>query len=272
MSEKRAVEVEGASAAFLQEGEGETVLYLHGFPTSGYLWRHVMRQVAASGRFRTLAPDLPGFGDSELMKTEHTWEGLASWVDSFVEALDLAPLHLAVHDWGGLIGLRWACDHPEKVSSLCISDTSFSSRDRWHALARQWRQPGVGEKLIGEITEEGFKNMIGAAGAIPPEAAEEYWKGLSTPERRAAKLDMYRSLDFEMIAPYEPILPKVAPGRVRAVWGGNDPFVPPKQAERFRQSLGADVTVLDGVGHFIQEEAGDEVGRLHRDFLESVVD
>lgn len=250
-----------------EQGDGEPVLYLHGFPTSGYLWRDVMKEVA--GGYRTLAPDFPGFGRSPLLEGPHTWEALVEWVDHFVEGKQIAPVHLAVHDWGGLIGLPWACLHPEKVQTLLITDTSFRSKDRWHGLAEQWRTPGVGEEFMDSMTEEGFSTLLATGGATDPDAVAEYWKGLETTERRAAKLDMYRSLEFEMFAPLEEKLPDVAAGRVRIIWGENDPFVPPKVGLRLGERLDAEVTVLEGAGHFVQEARGAEVGRLHRELLDT---
>jgi haloalkane dehalogenase len=264
---RRRLEVAGAECSLWEAGAGEPVLYLHGFPTSGYLWRKVIKEVA--GDFSAVAPDLPGFGESHLLNGPHTWEALVEWVDEFLDAAGLSPVHLAVHDWGGLIGLAWACEHPDRVQSLLITDTSFRSADRWHAMAQQWRTPGVGEELIGGMTEEGFRSLLQAAGDIPEDAISEFWKGLSTPARRNSMLEMYRSLDFEMLAPLEPKLPEVAPGRVRMIWGENDPFVPPKVGHRLGQILGSQVTVLTGAGHFLQEDAGEELGRLHLEFLRS---
>jgi pimeloyl-ACP methyl ester carboxylesterase len=265
----RRIEIGGRSFAYREAGHGPAVLYLHGFPTSGYLWRKPIDRVSAE--FRAVAPDLPGFGDSDMLEGPHTWEALCSWVDAFVNTLGLAPLHLAVHDWGGLIGLRWACDHPEKVSSLLITDTSFSSRDRWHAMAQEWRKPEVGEQLIGATTEEGFEAMMRAISpTIEDSSIKEFWKGMSTQPRRDAKLDMYRSLDFPMLAPFEPILPTVAPGRVKFIWGELDPFVPPKTAYRLQERLGGEVKILEGAGHFLQEDRGEASGDLHLEFLRSL--
>jgi haloalkane dehalogenase len=253
---------------YRETGEGDPVLYLHGFPTSGYLWRQVM--VPVSSNYRTIAPDMPGFGESPLMDRAHTWENLIEWVDAFVDSMKIAPVHLGVHDWGGLIGLAWACIHPEKVRSLLITNTSFRAKDEWHGLAQQWREPEVGDELIGGMTEEGFKSLLSATGNMGEESMDEYWKGLSTLERRTAKLEMYRSLEFKMFEPLEPKLPEVAAKGARVVWGGADPLLHSKFALRFGDRLGAEVTILQDVGHFLQEERGEELGKIHADFLNSL--
>ncbi|MFN2611073.1 MAG: alpha/beta fold hydrolase [Actinomycetota bacterium] len=263
-----AIDVMGRKVVFRESGDGEAVLYLHGFPTSGYLWRKPMAEVASG--FRAIAPDLPGFGDSDLMKGPHGWRELVGWVNEFIDALQIAPVHLAVHDWGGLIGLPWFCENPEKVRSLLVTDTSFDSKDRWHAFAAEWRKPGIGEESIGAMTKEGFAGLLSATVANPlgDDSLHEYWKSVASEERRAAKLQMYRSLDFEMFEPYMDVFPKVAGGRTRIVWGSGDMFVPPKTGHRLAERLGAEITVIDA-NHFLQEDAGEELGTIHLDFLES---
>lgn len=261
------VEIAGRNFHFTEEGSGDPVLYLHGFPTSSYLWRRVTPVVAPL--FRTICPDLPGFGDSDLLAGPHGWRELTAWIDDFVTALDLAPLHLYVHDWGGLVGLPWLCDHPDKVRSVTISDTSFNAKDRWHAMATAWRTPEVGEQMLGEAQFEPFIAMLdtGVTSPLSDDAAHEYWKGLTTPQRKAAKLEMYRSLDFEMFEPYmEPFI-EAAAGRARVIWGEKDPFVPTKTATQLAERLDAELTVIEGAGHFIQEDAGETVGKHHLAFL-----
>lgn len=259
----------GVPASFYEAGSGAPVVYLHGFPTSGYLWRKVIDVVSQS--YRCVAPDIPGFGESELLPKPHTWAELRDWIGSFVSALELGSFHLAVHDWGGLIGLPWFCDNYEEVSSLLITDTSFSSRDRWHALAQQWREPGVGEEMLGDMDEQGFKLLVSAMSPeIEDEAINKYFGGLRSVERRIAKLEMYRSLEFEMFEPYMAIFPEAARGKARVIWGELDPFLPTKVASRFGERLDAEVTVLEGAGHFLQEDRGRDLGMLHLEFLDSM--
>jgi len=228
-----------------------------------------MKQVAAG--YRTVAPDLPGFGRSDLLDGAHGWKDLMGWISGFLDALSITKVHLAVHDWGGLLGLPWLCENPERVLSLLVTDTSFSSTDRWHALAQQWREPGTGEESLAQLTEEGFAVLMSASGSdVDPTAVKEYYRGLATEELRAAKLQMYRSLDFEMFAPYMGRFEEIARGKSRVVWGANDLFVLAKVANRFGERLGAEITILEGAGHFLQEDAGAEVGRLHLEFLSSI--
>lgn len=262
------VEIGGKRSSYVDEGTGDAVLYLHGFPTSGFLWREVIAQVSTG--FRCVAPDFPGSGRSELMDGPHSWEGLIRWLDRFVEELDLAPVHLGVHDWGGLIGLGWAAQHPAKVSSMLISDTSFRAGDRWHAAAQQWRTPGVGEEMLGGLTKQSFAGLLGAVTDMSEMAIEEYWKGLDTHDRRMAKLEMYRSLDFPMLAPLERKLPEVSPGKVLIIWGEDDVFVTPKTAHRLAKALGTSAELVSGASHFLHEDAGKVVGRRHLEFLKSL--
>jgi len=139
---------------------GDSVaLLVHGYPESSYMWHAVLPDLAAAGH-RALAPDLAGFGDSPP-DMPGTWERHVESLERFRQALDLPPVVLITHDWGSLIGLRWACDHPEAVAALVISDGGFFPDGRWHELAKLMRTEGDGERLIDAYTRDGF------VGALP---------------------------------------------------------------------------------------------------------
>ena len=90
-----------------------------------------------------------------------------------------------MHDWGGLIGLRWACDHPGAVWALVISDTGFFPEGRWHDMAEVMRTPGRGEELVDAMTEAGFAELLGGlSSGIGADAAREYFR--RSPTRPAA--------------------------------------------------------------------------------------
>ena len=134
-----------------QPSELVPALCLHGFPETSYMWRYVIAELANSGR-RGIAPDLPGFGDSPP-DPPGTWERQVEAVERLRVALGLERVALVLHDWGGLIGLRWACEHPDAVAALVVSNTGFFADGKWHGMARAMRTPGEGEELVRAITK-----------------------------------------------------------------------------------------------------------------------
>ena len=233
------------------------VLLVHGYPESSFMWRDILPALAAAG-FHALAPDLPGYGDSDIGAGGGRWERHVEALERFRAQQGLDTVALVVHDWGGLIGLRWACDHPGAAWALVISSTGFFADGKWHGLAEAMRTPGQGEELVDAMTEEGFAAMLGdLSPGIGADAAREYFKAFADEPRRRCQLELYRSGDFDKLAPYE--------GRLAALgvpalmlWGADDPFAPVAGAERFERELpGSEVVVLEGTGHFVVEDAPD---------------
>src|SRR3954470_18555839 len=156
------------------------VLFVHGYPESSFMWREALPAVASAG-WRGIAPDLPGYGDSRPGDRAGTWEEHVESLERFRSALELDRVVLVVHDWGVLVGLRWACDHPGAARALVISDGGFFADPRWHDLGNPMRTAGGGEKLMGGFTREGFEAMMGGVSSgIGPDAADEYWKAFAT--------------------------------------------------------------------------------------------
>ena len=242
------------------------VLCVHGFPETSYMWHALMPALAAAGH-RVLAPDLPGSGRSAA-DPPNTWERLVAALERFVAALELEPVVLVVHDWGGLIGLRWACDHPERVAAMVISDTGFFADGRWSGMAEGLRAPGTGEEMLSAMTREGFGQLMTSASAGIDEASiDEYWLSLSTPQGQAAQLEMYRSGDMEKLAPYEGKLGEMARPTL-LLWGENDPFAPLGGAHRFQKQIpGAELVVAAGSGHFVYADAPDRCAAAITEFL-----
>lgn len=259
-------EIAFREAGDVREAAGQQVLCLHGFPTSSALWAPTLRELARRGH-RATAPDLPGFGDSEPLRPG-TWERHVEAVEALRRGLDLGPVVLCVHDWGGLIGLRWACDHPEAVSALAITDTGFFADGRWHDMARTLRTEDEGERMLEQLTRESFDAMLRSVSAgIPPEAREEYWQALSTPERRQAALELYRSGDFAKLRPYEGGLGALGVPTL-VLWGARDEFAPVGAGHRFATQIpGARLEILEGAGHFLHHDEPDRVAQAIASFV-----
>ena len=227
---------------------------MHGYPSSSFMWRRPIEALADAG-WRVVAPDLPGFGDSEPDRPG-TWERQVENLERFHTGLGLDDVLLVVHDWGGLIGLRWACDHPDAVRALSISDTGFFPDGKWHGMAQMMRTEGEGEQFMDNATRELLGAALGQISTGMTEADhDECWKCLSTPERRANVLEMYRSGDFEKLAAYDGKLAGLGvPTKI--IWGEHDEFAPPASAQRLAGEIpGAELVVLEGAGHFVVEDA-----------------
>jgi pimeloyl-ACP methyl ester carboxylesterase len=248
------------------DGSAPVVLAVHGYPTSSYMWRAVLPRAAEAG-YRALAPDLPGFGDTPADRPG-TWERQVENIERFRRALDLDRVALIVHDWGGLIGLRWACDHPDAVSALVITDSGFFPDGHWHGMANTLRTEGEGEQFVEAVNRE----LLGVAmrqisASLPDDAIDEYLKTFSDPDRRASQLELYRSGHFPKLEPYRGKLAALGVPTL-ILWGEKDEFAPVGGAYRFQKEIPhARLVVLEGVGHYLMEDEPERVGEEIRAFL-----
>jgi haloalkane dehalogenase len=173
---------------------------------------------------------------------------------------------LVVHDWGGLIGLRWACDHPDAVRALVISATGFFADGKWHGMAEAMRAPETGEQLMGALDRGGFGDLLrGSSAAFTDRSLDEYFKGLADDARRRGALELYRSGDFDKLAPYD-LSGLGVPALL--VWGAADQFAPVASAQRFERELPeTELVVLDGAGHFVFEDEPEACAEAVTGFL-----
>jgi haloalkane dehalogenase len=242
-----------AGLAYREAGpaDGPVALLLHGFPESSYMWREVLPALAEAG-WRGLAPDLAGFGDSPP-DPPGSWERQVEGLERFRRTLGVERCVPVVHDWGGLIGLRWACDHPDAVAGLVISSTGFFPDGKWHGMAQAMRTPEVGEQALGGLDREGFGGLLRATNpGFGDDELDEYFKGLAGEAGKRNALELYRSGDFEKLAGYRLADLAVA---VLLIWGANDEFAPIAGAHRFERELpDTELVAIDDAGHFVWDE------------------
>ena len=152
--ESKFVEVQGSRMHYVDVGEGKDVLFLHGNPTSSYLWRNVIPHVQPIAR--CVAPDLIGMGKSDQPDIDYSYFDHYRHLEGFIEALGLKDILLVLHDWGGGLAFHYANQHPEKVRGLVLMETIVKSIswDEWPEQAKApfqgFRTPGVGEQMILE--------------------------------------------------------------------------------------------------------------------------
>jgi haloalkane dehalogenase len=268
------LEADGLRMHYVDEGDGEPLLLLHGEPTWSFLWRKIIPPLAQHGR--VLAPDLIGFGRSDK-PTDIGWYSYdrhVASIERLVAALRLDRLTLVVHDWGGPIGLRFAVEHEALVERIVILDTGIAGgkppSERWLRFRDVVREVG-GDLDIGRLVE------AGTAQGLSDDVRAAYDAPFPTPESKAG------SLAFPELVPTEPEHPSTAPmNRVRdalagwqkpvlVVWGKEDTVLLPRIAEHFVELIpGArsPATLIDGASHFLQEDRPDEVAAAILGFAE----
>ena len=264
---------------YVDEGSGPPILFVHGTPTNSYEYRHLI--AALSKRFRCIAPDHLGFGESARPRSfAYTPEAHAAVLREFVERLGLDDFTLVVHDFGGPIGLPLITDHPSHsphVSRLILMNTWAWPLDDDPKMARGARFIG------GAIGRFLYRYANASLRLIMPSAYGDRKK--LTPEIHRRYLDVFGDRDARVLvlhalaksllgsrSHYQSLLDRL--DRLRAmpvliVWGMKDSAFQPYQLDRWRQLLpGAQVETIGGAGHWPhEEEPGRVVAAIER-FLE----
>jgi haloalkane dehalogenase len=265
-------EFEGLRLAHVDAGSGAPVVMLHGEPTWSFLWRKVIPPVRDAG-FRCIAPDLPGFGrsDKPIDIDWYTYDRHTAAIAALLEHLDLRHATVVVHDWGGPIGLRLAVEYPERITRIVVLDTGlFTGHQR---MTDAW----MAFRNFVERTEDLPVGML-VRRACARDPGDEVIRSYDAPFPSAAAKAGARA--FPLILPLSPDAPGAgACARVlealRAdsrpklfLWADSDPVIPLETGRRFAAALGGEIDqVIAGASHFLQEDAGPEIGRLIADWL-----
>jgi haloalkane dehalogenase len=263
---------DGLRLAHVDAGAGAPVLMLHGEPTWGYLWRKVAPPVLDAG-FRVILPDLPGFGRSDKPMDEdwYSYDRHTAAIRDLVELLDLRDATFVLHDWGGPIGLRLAVELADRVSKLVLMDTglftgSVPMSEAWHRFADFVDR--VDELPIGMLVRRGCHTDPGddvAAAYDAPFPSEASKAGA-----RAFPALVPQSLEDEGAAIARRTLEALRDDtrEMLILWGAEDRPLPIAHGEAFASELGRPApTPIAGAGHYLQEDRGEEVGRLIADWL-----
>lgn len=225
---------------------GVPTLYVHGVPTSSDDWIPFLERTGG------LAPDLPGFGRSgKGGHLDYSIEGIADFVERFLELVSVERVKLVVHDWGSA-ALAFAQRHPERIERLVICNAVPLLPDyRWHPVARMWRRPFLGEMTMGLTTRWGMRRALAPAfaGPLPDGFIEGAMRHFDQGTQRAI-LRLYRSAPESRLADSGRELSRIgAPALV--VWGARDPYIPSRFADAYAARLpGARVEHVGDAGHW----------------------
>jgi pimeloyl-ACP methyl ester carboxylesterase len=276
----RTADVEGLKLFYREAGRADApmLLLLHGFPSAGHMFRDLIPQLA--DRFHVIAPDLPGFGQSDMperTKFSYTFDHIAGAIDRFTEAIGLGRFAIYVFDYGAPTGFRLAVRHPERITAIISQNGNAyveGLSDGWNPIRAYWQDPSEANRtalrafLSPETTVWQYTHGVPDTTLVSPDGYSLDNFYLARPGADEIQLDLfgdYKS-NVALYPEFQSYFRKYKPPFL-AVWGKNDPFFLPAGAEAFKRDIpNADVRFFD-TGHFALETHCDEIASAIREFL-----
>jgi haloalkane dehalogenase len=255
---------DGLRLAYIDEGEGPVVFLLHGMPSWSYLWRKVIPPLLEAG-YRCVAPDLIGFGRSD---PRHV-----AAVVAVIAAVGADQLHFVLHDWGGPIGSLVATRNEELIASTTLMDTGFNTGD--FKMSENWQ---TFRDFVASTPELpiGFLVKGAVAREMPDDVFAAYNAPFPTEESKAG------ARAFPPMIPTSEDHPDAVEGRAAlaafvegdwpklVLWADKDPVLPRKLGDVLAARIHAgDAITIEEAGHFLQEDAGEEIGARIAEFLKT---
>ena len=264
--------------AHVDEGPADAapVLCLHGEPSWSYLYRHMIPPLVAAGH-RVLAPDLVGFGrsDKPVEQSDYTYERHVDWMLQWLDSVDLHDVTLVCQDWGGLIGLRLVTARPDRFARVVVANTFLPTGDQDPGDAfRNWQR--FSQDV--EVFDSGVVVSMGCTTQLGPEVVAAYNAPFPDQSYTAGPRR------FPMLVPTTPDDPSSAANRaawtVLEAWdkplltafSDRDPITAGADRvfrERVPGAAGQVHTVIEGGGHFLQEDRGPELAAAVIEFIDA---
>jgi pimeloyl-ACP methyl ester carboxylesterase len=276
----KTLEVQGVDVFYREAGPvtAPTVLLLHGFGASSYMFRDLIPQLAR--KYHVIAPDLPGFGQTSVLPGEHfnyTFENLAAVIDAFTVAKKMNRYAMYVFDYGAPVGWRLAVKNPQKISAIVTQNGNGYEEGLsagWADMRKAWADPTPANREALrrfntlEMTRWQYTEGVKDTSLIAPETWQLAHAAI---ERIGVEVQMDLLLDYgqniRQYAQLHEFFRRYQPPTL-AIWGKNDPFFLPAGAEAFkRDNPKAEVRFLD-TGHFAIETHGKEIATSMLEFLD----
>ena len=281
----RKVNVGGVNIFYREAGrrDAPTLLLLHGFPSASHMFRDLMPLLA--DRFRLVAPDLPGFGQSDMPSRPtfaYTFDNLARVIAEFIDAIALSRFALYIFDYGAPVGLRIALNHPERITAIISQNGNAYDEglsEGWNSFREYWKNPtseareALRSALTPKATLYQYTHGVTDASLVSPDglSLDNYY--LARPGAPEIQLDLF--LDYASNVALYPTFQAYFRTRkppLLAVWGRSDPYFVPAGAEAFKRDIpDAHVELLD-TGHFALETHSADIAAIIGDFLERRLD
>ena len=273
----RTADVDGFHIFYREAGAADApkLLLLHGFPSAGHMFRDLIPLLA--DRFHMIAPDLPGFGKSDMPDGGCTFDQIAEKIDRFTEIVGFDRYAVYVFDYGAPTGFRLAAKHPDRITAIISQNGNAYDEglsEGWNPIRAYWEDASPANRqalrafLAPETTVWQYTHGVLDLSAVSPDGYSLDNFYLARPGADELQLDLfgdYKS-NVALYSAFQAYFRAYKPPLL-AVWGKNDPFFLPPGAEAFKRDIPNAVIQFLDTGHFALETHAAEIAAAIRDFL-----
>jgi pimeloyl-ACP methyl ester carboxylesterase len=276
----RKADVDGLKVFYREAGrvDAPALLLLHGFPSASHMFRDLIPLLV--DRFHMVAPDLPGFGQSDMPARSdftYTFDHIAGVIDRFTEVIGLKRFAMYVFDYGAPTGFRIAAKHPDRIAAIISQNGNAYEEglsEGWSPIRAYWQEPSQTNRkalrafLSPETTRWQYTHGVADQTAVSPDGLSLDNFYLARPGAAEVQLDLFG--DYKSNVALYPTFQnyfRTHKPPFLAVWGKNDPFFLPAGAEAFRRDIPDAVVRFFDTGHFALETHAAEIAAAIRDFL-----
>ena len=272
----KTVDVDGAQIFYREAGPtgAPALLLLHGFPTSSHMFRDLIPLLAE--RFHIVAPDLPGFGRSDI-PSGISFAKIADIIGRFTERVGLNRFAIYIFDYGAPTGLRLALKYPVRITAIITQNGNAYEEglsEGWNPIRAYWKEPSQANRdalrafLSPETTYWQYTHGVSDVTAISPDgySLDDFY--MTRPGAHEAQLDLFGDYasNVALYPEFQAYFRKHRPPLL-AVWGRNDPFFLPAGAEAYKRDIPAAEVCFYDTGHFALETHAPEIASAISAFL-----
>jgi pimeloyl-ACP methyl ester carboxylesterase len=276
----KTVDVDGTRIFYREAGEAGAppLLLLHGFPTSSHMFRDLIPLLA--GQFHIVAPDLPGFGRSDI-PSGISFAKITDLIGRFTGVVGLSRFAIYIFDYGAPTGLRLALKHPERITAIITQNGNAYEEglsEGWNPIRTYWKEPSQANRdalrvfLSPETTYWQYTHGVSDGTAVSPDgySLDDFY--MTRPGAREAQLDLFGDYasNVALYPEFQAYFRQYQPPLL-AVWGRNDPFFLPAGAEAYKRDIPAAEVQFFDTGHFALETHAPEIASTIAKFLDRAV-